>query len=44
MTQAVAITVFGAQVDLLHKYYIVRILSSCMQKTLSNCFVQLCAL
>jgi len=44
MAQAAPITVVGAQLSLLHKYYIVRIFSSYMQKTLSNCFAQSCAL
>jgi len=39
MTQAAPITVFSAQLNLLCKYYIVRIFSSYKQKTMSNCFV-----
>jgi len=43
MTQAVPITVFSAQLDLLRKYCIVRIFSSYVQKTLNSSFVHLCA-
>jgi hypothetical protein len=41
--QAAPITVSSAQLDLVHKYYMVKSFGSCMQKPLSFCFVQLCA-
>jgi len=43
--QALPIAVFGSQLDLLHKCFILRIIQRLcyMQKMSSNSFVQLCA-